>query len=475
MICLKQNQLDYDYDIRSMIGAFYNNEKITTKEDESRFTFSIYYEEDKVTAAILDNDVQRIVKSTICDYKDKVKNKNQLKRLFYEVLSEYAGKTLPWGTLTGIRPTKIAVELLEKGFTKEMTRNHFLTDYLTTKQKAQISTSVAQKELDILSKLNYQNEYSLYIGIPFCPTTCLYCSFTSFPIHKYEAVVEDYLDALFKEIDFAAKHYKNRKLLTIYIGGGTPTSLSAKQLDRLLTKLRSVYDFDSLHEITVEAGRPDSITKEKLQVIKDNGVTRISINPQTMSDSTLKLIGRAHCAKETIDAYLLAREVGFDNINMDIIVGLPGEGMEEIAYTLKQIKELKPDSLTVHSLAIKRAANLNIQMEHYKSLVKGSTNEMLELVDQSARELMLVPYYLYRQKNIPGNLENIGYASPGKECLYNILIMEEKQTIIALGAGASSKYVFPEENRIERVENVKDVSHYISRIDEMIKRKEAWS
>ena len=226
-----------------------------------------------------------------------------------------------------------------------------------------------------------------------------------------------------------------------------------------------------VREFCVECGRPDSITKEKLDVLKSLGVDRISINPQTMWDETLTLIGRAHTVKETKEAFKLARETGFDNINMDIIVGLPGEDMNHVEHTLEEIHRLAPDSLTLHSLAIKRAANLNIEMEKYHNLIKGSTNEMLLAVDRCARDLDLYPYYLYRQKNIPGKLENIGYSKKGKECAYNILIMEEKMDILALGAGGSSKFVFYKENRIERVENVKNVDEYICRIDEMIDRK----
>ena len=221
----------------------------------------------------------------------------------------------------------------------------------------------------------------------------------------------------------------------------------------------------------MEAGRPDSVTRKKLQILYDAGVGRISINPQTMHDETLRLIGRNHTVQQVRDAFSLAREVGFSNINMDMITGLPGEDISHVRGTLKEIFEMRPESLTVHSLAIKRAAHLNMEMEKYQELVKGSTNEMLRAVDAACTDMGMLPYYMYRQKNIPGNLENIGYSLPGKECLYNILIMEEKQDIISCGAGASTKYVFPEENRIERTENVKNIDHYINRIDEMIDRK----
>lgn len=471
MICLKQNETLYDYDVRSLIGAFFANEKIALEEEETRFTFLIDFQENRTTAAIIENGVKAVEESLSCCYRDKENSKNEIKRLIYIVLSRYAKRELPWGNLTGVRPTKIAAALLEQGICADAVEEHFMKEYCTSRQKAHMNTKVAERELAILKAVEYRNSYSLYVGIPFCPSTCLYCSFTSYPIARYQDVTEDYLKALFREIEFAAEHYKDRRLLTIYMGGGTPTSLTADQMDRLIKKLKDSFDFSKVTEITIEAGRPDSITKEKLRVIYENGVSRISINPQTMNDETLHLIGRAHTAKQTIDAYELARKTGFTNINMDIIVGLPGEELPEIKRTLENIKKLSPDSLTVHSLAIKRAANLNLQMEKYKSLVKGSTNEMLTLVDQYASSMGLEPYYLYRQKNIPGNLENIGYARSGKECLYNILIMEEKQTIMALGAGASSKRVFEEENRIERAENVKDITNYITRIDEMIERK----
>lgn len=279
-----------------------------------------------------------------------------------------------------------------------------------------------------------------------------------------------YLDALYKELAFVAKHHRDKKLTTIYIGGGTPTALDEECLSKLMNMIHELFPVEESEEFTVESGRPDSITKEKFRILKEAGVTRISINPQTMHQETLDLIGRAHTVEQTKEAFLLARECGFDNINMDIITGLPGESLSYVHETLDEIFKLRPESLTVHSLAIKRAAHLNIEMEKYQGMVKGSTNEMLRLVDEYASNMGMEAYYMYRQKNIPGNLENIGYCVPDKECLYNILIMEEKQDIISCGAGASSKYVF-EQGRIERTENVKNLDHYINQIDEMIDRK----
>ena len=352
-------------------------------------------------------------------------------------------------------------------------RSREYTDtYLTIPQKADICIEVAKREQQLFKDFQYEEEYCVYIGIPFCPSRCLYCSFTSYPIAAYEDKAGDYLKALYREMDFVAEAYRNKRLVSIYVGGGTPSVLSASQLEELIGHIRQAFSLRYLREFCVECGRPDSLTEEKLQALKKSGVQRISINPQTMSDDTLKLIGRAHTARQTKDAFAMARQAGFDNINMDIIAGLPGEGMEELLHTLSEIRELKPDSLTVHSLAIKRAANLNREWEQYRKLVFGSTNEMLTAVDRCARESGLFPYYLYRQKNIPGKLENIGYAAEGKECVYNILIMEEKLDILAMGAGAASKFIFRDENRIERAENVKNVDEYIARVDEMMERKQ---
>ena len=467
----------YTYEVGSLITAFFGNEKIREEEEGAKFVLKIQIQEQYIKLQIEENG--SIVEQSEGSFAQTKlsKRRNELKRYVYHLFVTYTKKELPWGTLTGIRPTKIAMEFLQEGKTEQEIVKYYEQEYLATEQKATMCVKIATREQALLGTFPYEEQYSLYIGIPFCPSTCLYCSFTSYPIHKYEQKTWEYLEALKKEIAFIreAMEQKGKKPSTIYMGGGTPTSLLASQLDHLLGYVRELFSLDEddskLLEFTVEAGRPDSITREKLQVIKKNKVDRISINPQTMKDETLRLIGRAHSVEDTKRAFLMAREEGMDNINMDIIVGLPGENLEDVKHTLDVIKDWKPESLTVHSLAIKRAANLNIQMEKYKSMVKGSTNDMLILVDEYAKQLNLVPYYLYRQKNIPGNLENVGYAKEGLECLYNILIMEEKQTIMAAGAGATTKYVCQKENRIERAENVKNVDQYIERIDEMIERK----
>lgn len=483
MIYLFQNNREYDYDVRAIALAFFErikikeftedewNKALLDPETEADTLFlKLIFQDNYIKGSMQSLDGKEAHNSVSCNYFDHEHHRNDVSRFLYGLFSEFTGHTLPWGMLTGIRPTKIIMKWMEEESDPQILEKRFTETYLADEQKASLCRRVALKEKSILESHPFSDEYSLYIGIPFCPTTCLYCSFTSFPAVRFGNRMAPYLDALFQEMEYVAKN-SGKPLSSIYVGGGTPTALDADSLRRLMAKIHELYPVDSIREFTVEAGRPDSITREKLQVLKDAGVERISINPQTMHQETLDLIGRAHTVDQTREAFALAREVGFDVINMDIITGLPGEDVSHVRGTLDEIFRMKPDNFTVHSLAIKRAANLNIEMERYQSLVKGSTNEMLRLVDEMCMNMGMEPYYMYRQKNIPGNLENIGYSLPGKEGLYNILIMEEKQDIIACGAGSSTKFVFPEENRIERTENVKNLDHYIQRIDEMIDRK----
>ena len=406
------------------------------------------------------------------DLSDHSATKNVVKKMFYQMLMERTGARLPWGSLTGIRPTKIALTRLEEGWSGDDIRSFMKETYMASDEKINLSLEIAAREKKLLEPLDYERGYSLYVGIPFCPTTCLYCSFTSYPISKWTGRTGLYLEALFKELEYTAGKMKGRPLDTIYFGGGTPTSLPAEDIHAILCKLEDLFDTAHALEFTVEAGRPDSITEEKLQVLRDHGITRISINPQTMNQKTLDLIGRRHTVEMVKERFWMAREMGFDNINMDLIMGLPEEDMDDVRHTLHEVKKLAPDSLTVHSLAIKRAARLNMFKEQYGDLKISNTPEMIDLSAACAREMGMEPYYLYRQKNMAGNFENVGYSLPGKACIYNILIMEEMQTIVACGAGTTTKVVFPSENRRERCENVKEVEQYISRIDEMIGRKE---
>ena len=353
--------------------------------------------------------------------------------------------------------------------------------YLCSENKTDLSIEISNREIEILSglhtlvshkmgKSDSLKGYSIYIGIPFCPTTCLYCSFPSYSRASYTGKVQLYLEALKKEIHEVAVLMKDRILDTVYIGGGTPTALSHSELDELFQYLYQELPMEGVHEFNVEAGRPDSITREKLEVMKKHHVSRISINPQTMNQKTLKLIGRHHTIEQLRESFAMAREMGFDNINMDLILGLPGETKEDVLYTFKEVEKMAPDSMTVHSLAVKTHSRLREQWEEYKSYVFENSDEFMRYANETAEKLGMKPYYLYRQKQMVGNLENVGFSVPGKEGLYNILIMEEQQDIVALGAGTSSKKVFLD-GSTGRCENVKDVDTYIERIDLMIERK----
>lgn len=464
MIYIKISDMDFYDDAVVLIKSFYPRTEVMQYQEQAEQT----------------RTAQDIVIEPEVPEKDG-RSKKELHEAFkctlYTKLSAQLNKTLPWGYLTGVRPSKIAYTLLEKGADREQILEEFTKKHLVSEKKAQLALQVAQTEKSILEKMDYKNGYSLYIGIPFCPTTCLYCSFTSYSLAAYQSKVQPYLEALLKEMKYVSEAMRGRRLDTVYFGGGTPTTLSAGQLDMLLTELERQFDLSACRELTVEAGRPDSITYEKLCVLKAHHVDRISINPQTMNQQTLDLIGRRHTVEQIEEAFALAGKAGLDNINMDMILGLPGENKEMVQHTLEKIKALAPESLTVHSLAIKRAAALNIWREKYLDLQMDNSDEIVSMVADYAHQMGHQPYYMYRQKNMAGNFENVGYSKPGLECIYNILIMEEKQTIIAMGAGASTKIVFQNETeggqagRIERIENVKDVTNYIQRIDEMIERK----
>jgi len=396
--------------------------------------------------------------------------KETLKRVVYEVLSELTGQHMPWGILTGIRPTKIVHDYLSQGLAEESISLMLKDDYKISNDKIKLMIEVAKQELDILSR-NKRDEISVYIGIPFCPTRCVYCSFTAYSLEKKANWVDPYLEALCKEIDYVAKAKGGIPIRSLYIGGGTPTSLNETQLLRLLTHIKKSFDLSAIEEYTVEAGRPDTITREKLIIMKQMDVNRISINPQSMNQKTLDTIGRKHTIEDIIRVFHLAREIGHQNINMDIILGLPNESVKDVENTLIELSKLSPENITVHTLAVKRASRLKEEKDEYHLTEPGSIEQMLDLSEKHIATMGLRPYYMYRQKNMLGNFENVGYASPGKECIYNIEIMEEKESIIALGAGAITKMVYQNGERIDRVANVKSLEDYISRIDEMIERK----
>lgn len=474
------NRRDFTYDVYTLVSAFYPGSRIKTwlegeEEPPVEEALDIFYQVEYGDGQITFSREQ----AGKCDFavcpvaleEDRGRVKNKLKGLIYRFISQETGRQLPWGDLTGIRPVKIAMGKLEKGWKNVDIARYMRETYFVSPEKTALAIATANRERDLLQGFDAEKGYSLYVGVPFCPSICLYCSFGSHPLERWQHMVEPYLQALFRELDFIAGQMKHRPLHTIYIGGGTPTTLEPDQLKRLLDCICHKFDLSQLREFTLEAGRPDTITRDKLAVLREYPVDRISINPQTMNQKTLDLIGRRHSVEETIAAFELARSLGFTNINMDLIVGLPGEGQAEVETTLQAMQGLDPDSLTVHSLALKRATRLNLFKDQYEEISFENSQEIMGMTQQYAALMGMGPYYLYRQKNIAGNFENVGYSKEGKAGLYNILIMEEKQTILAAGPGASTKFVFQQGTRIERVENVKDLKNYVERIDEMLERK----
>lgn len=487
MFVVELDRANFEYDVHSIVKAFYPEEQVTVLIPEMReekraqlqahIRIRIHIGEDG--AAIWVDGAEFTWNHQMDSEGGKSPEKafkDGFKQFFYRKLKQVTGKSLPWGNLTGIRPTKIAFQLLDLGMDTEEILTYYRERYDVTREKAELSLAIARREREMLAELSRKDAekgegYSLYIGIPFCPTTCLYCSFTSFPIGSYRNAVDSYIDCLIREMEYTADRCRGMRLDTVYIGGGTPTTLEAWQLERLLGALKERFDFSQVKEFTVEAGRADSITEEKLQALRRCGVGRISVNPQTMNQHTLDVIGRKAGVRQVEEAFYLARDLGFDNINMDLILGLPGETEKEVQHTVDRVVEMAPDSLTVHSLAVKRASRLNQWVQENGVSMLRNTEETMRIAAEGAERLGLVPYYLYRQKNMSGNFENVGYAKEGKLGLYNVLIMEETQSIIALGAGSITKLVLPD-GRIERSENLKEVALYIEKIDEMISRKE---
>lgn len=460
----------FEADIRDLCMAFFPYQKFSFIYDEN--VVATHSEPDIIIDGYFSGKLSG----------DRLIDKSEIKRQLYDYLSNLTGKKLLWGTLTGIRPVTIATGLIENNI--ELSNNDnwlksFLKkEYYISDAKANELISIANREIEILDRnkiRDYKNRYSIYVGVPFCKSTCLYCSFTSFNVDRFGEYVDKYLDAL--EIEFKKRKDKiNGQFspLTLYIGGGTPTSLNEKQFERLLSIIDEHVDRKTCIEYTVEAGRPDTITKEKLLLMKEYGISRISINPQSFNQKTLDLIGRKHKTEDVIEKFLLARSLGFNNINMDIILGLPNEHLLEVINTLFNVYKLKPESLTVHSLALKRAARLNYELDSWmkesylvgiadvnKTEGKRTIDKMYFMSNVLAKILNLKPYYLYRQKNMAGNLENIGFAKDGFECVYNIMMMSERHTVYGFGT-ATSKEVYYENGgkRVENIEGYKSVIDY---------------
>jgi oxygen-independent coproporphyrinogen-3 oxidase len=395
-----------------------------------------------------------------------------VKKNIYELLSNHFEPLSKWGILVGIRPVKIVHELMDEGMPLDAIKLRLETLYHIDRTKVNLMTEVAIKERDYLYP-NDPDAISLYLCIPFCPTRCLYCSFPSNDMKQKGKLLPEYLEKLEIETIHAINHIKSlgKRIDCIYIGGGTPTSISAAQLKTLLGTIKNHIDLSTVKEYTVEAGRPDTITLEKLEIMKAYGVDRICVNPQTMDEKTLITIGRAHDASSITDVMKMARDVGFKTINMDLILGLPGETVVNSSNTIEKLLEMSPENITIHTLAVKRASRLNEDLDLYELSHDAVVEEMLDHADRTLRTHNISPYYMYRQKKMIGHLENVGYAKIGHESLYNMRIMEEKHTIIACGAGAVSKLCAPEENRFERVANFKGLEDYLNRFDEILEKK----
>lgn len=392
-------------------------------------------------------------------------------RTLYRILENHTGVHPQWGILTGIRPVKRFQYSLEHGKSGQETREDFREKYYVSESKIDLAQQICQVQQPVLNSVTPQ-DYSLYISIPYCPSRCSYCSFVSHSIDQPKArkLIPEYVNLLVKEIYFTAEICRNSgmNLRSVYIGGGTPTVLTAEQLKIITDAVKEAFQPESGLEYTIEAGRPDTITREKLQVIYDAGANRVSINPQSFEDSVLQTVGRKHTANQVVECYRMAQEFGFRTINMDLIAGLPGDTLEGFQRSLNRAVELAPENVTVHALSVKRAADLYAQRNGSEDYTEAQ--QMVEYAYETLTEAKYLPYYLYRQKNIIGNLENVGYAKPGHIGLYNIYIMEEVQHIAAVGAGGVSKAVFP--GRIERVFNYKYPYEYIGKFADILSRKE---
>lgn len=455
---IKQKKFCFSYDEKPETPDFI---LIRIKEGKKKIYFTVYVHIDDI----------RKIKGKIAlksEYTEKNKREYVLCTLLYELLSEITGKVPKWGMITGIRPVKKVNSLIENGKSKTEIYDELKNKYRISREKFDLcyDTAITQQEL---LKINNPKQVALYISIPFCPTRCSYCSFVSQSIENAGELIQPYLEKLLDELKIYSDMVKKYSLIldSVYVGGGTPTILNEKQLEILLEFINSNFDMSSCREFCVEAGRPDTITYEKCKVMKECGVSRVSVNPQTMNDSVLEAIGRKHTSKMTEEAFKMVKSFGFDSVNMDLIAGLPTDTENGFCYSLDKCIELGAENITVHTLTLKRSAKL---FENWKNYIETPVEKMVEYSQKKLYENGYSPYYLYRQKNTIENLENVGYALKGKASLYNILIMEEIQTILGAGCGASTKLV-DKNGKITRIHNYKFPYEYIRDFDKLMKKK----
>lgn len=479
---------DWNRVLNHIANLFYEDSVIKFTKDGSDMSISFTHAIDEqftiTTAAKLIVDGQEYTSDYSIGYategtekEQNIRMKRALSHVMLDVLEQYTGMTQQWGILTGVRPTKLYHKYRKAGLPEEEIFAVLKKDFRLSDAKISLMKEIVARQLQVIPDLDeIGQEISIYIGVPFCPTMCAYCTFPAYAIQSNRKAgrVEKFIDGLHIELREMGKWLteKNMRITSIYWGGGTPTSIEAEEMDALYqTMFDSFPNKESIREITVEAGRPDTITPKKIEVLKKWGIDRISVNPQSYTQETLKAIGRHHTVQETVDKFWLSRNMGMNNINMDLIIGLPNEGIEEFKHSLEESAKMQPESLTVHTLSFKRASEMTRNKDKYKVADRDTVAEMMQMASNWTKENGYVPYYLYRQKNILGNLENVGYCKPGEESIYNIVIMEEVQTILGIGCGASSKFVHPVTGKITQFHNPKDPAAYIMTFEDAIKKK----
>ncbi|MBQ9461220.1 MAG: coproporphyrinogen dehydrogenase HemZ [Clostridia bacterium] len=471
----------FHYETENLVRLFFPNDKISvihelTDEKPLPLVTALTSETDdgvRVYVSVETGDFFAEDSSTVGISEDTEKDTERCIAVrLYNIFVKLTGKKQPWGILTGVRPIKLFRRLTEK-YGEEHAKRYFTEELLVSEEKTALSAVTEKHEKKILA-LSKPRSFSLYVSIPFCPSRCSYCSFVSQTIESAKKLIEPYFELLLKEIEATARISRECGLVleSVYIGGGTPTTLSAEQLSRLISALRSSFDMSTCREFTVEAGRPDTIDREKLLAIKNGGADRISINPQTLNDDVLKVIGRRHTARQTLDAFALARELCFNHINMDLIAGLPTDNVESFTATLDTLCSLAPESITVHTLAMKRSSHLTMQGKELDTIGESPAAGMLRYCEKKLASEGYHPYYLYRQTRMEGNLENVGWSKDGFDGLYNVFVMDETHTILGVGAGAVTKLKKPGSEQLERIFNYKYPYEYINGFETLLSRKE---
>lgn len=462
---------NFHFELENLTRLFFPNEKITVIRDFSEPQPPYIYTEvsDKITISVnigSFNKSETAVKKLTDDDNELVSA-----QLLYKLLCDFTGLTQPWGILTGVRPVKLLRRLAEES-NEEQAVKRFEKDFFVSNEKTALSRETEHNERKIL-ELSKPESFSLYVGIPFCPSRCSYCSFVMASIERAEKLIEPYTKLLCEEIKRTAviANKLGLRLETVYFGGGTPTTLSAEQLDMVLKTVNKSFDMSTCREFTVEAGRPDTIDSAKLFALKENKVDRISINPQTTNDEVLKTIGRKHTAQQFFDAFELARKCGFDNINTDLIAGLPTDTPESFKNSLDSIVKLNAECITVHTLCMKRASRLTTEGVTLDLQQARDAREMLAYTQNILGQNEYIPYYMYRQSRMVGNLENVGWSKKGFESFYNVYVMDETHTILACGSGGVTKLKRNNPDYLERIFNFKYPYEYIDRFDELIQRK----